>query len=152
MQHMLLLVACLLVFASSSAFANNYGAMAYDRQSGAVGWSYDHPSQKAANDRALRECLRYGSQCAVVVEFMNLCAAYATGPGTTAGWGRDYTRAAAEQRALKACQSRGAHCQIRVWACSSKPGSSPDWMDEAVRSWCIGKPTGTEAMYGRRCP
>jgi hypothetical protein len=37
MQQLLLLAACTLVFSSTSAFANNYGALAYDRQSCAVG-------------------------------------------------------------------------------------------------------------------
>lgn len=123
MKKIFVLAVWMLVCSSASALANNYGAIAYDRSTDTWGASYDHPSQQAANDRALHECGKYASHCAVVVKFWgSLCAAYATGPGTTAGWGSDSTRAAAERRAVSACSSRGGPCQVKVWSCNSQPG------------------------------
>jgi len=82
--------------------------------------SYDQPSQSAANARALRECGKHAPGCTVVVEFWNLCAAYATGADKVAGWGSGDSRRIAEQRALAACQRSGP-CQVRVWGCNSQP-------------------------------
>ena len=117
----LILAVWILVLSSASASANHYGAIAYDRASGSWGASWDQPSQQAANTSALRECEKHTSGCAVVVEFLHFCGAYATGPGTTAGWGTDATRAAAEQRAVNACNSRGGPCEAKVWACNTTP-------------------------------
>jgi len=125
MKRTLVLAVWILALSSASASANYYGAIAYDRASGSWGTSYNHSSQQAANDHAMRECGKYTSGCAVAVEFWgNFCGAYATGPGTTAGWGTDTTRAAAEQRAVNACNSRGGPCAAKVWACNSPPPES----------------------------
>jgi hypothetical protein len=128
MRGIVVLVVGILVSASTAVWATNYGALAYDRPTGSWGASYDQPSQGAANERALRECGTYAAHCAVVVEFWNLCAAYATGADTLAGWGSGSTRAAAEQRALAAC-GRGGPCQVQVWACNSQPDS------QSVQPW-----------------
>ena len=64
-----------------------YGAIAYDRQSGAYGFAYDQPSPVAAGRRALDKCGSPG--CALVLEFADGCGAYATGPNAAAGAGSD---------------------------------------------------------------
>jgi hypothetical protein len=121
--RILVLAVWLLALSSASALADNYGAIAYDRASDSWGASYDHASQQAANESAMRECGKFTSHCEVVVKFWgNLCAAYATGPGTTDGWGSGASRPAAEQQAVSACRSRGGPCEAKVWACNSQPG------------------------------
>ena len=98
-----------------------YGAIAYDRQSGAYGFAYDQPSPVAAGRRALDKCGSPG--CALVLEFADGCGAYATGPNAAAGAGSDYTRTTAEDRALAQCRSAGGNCQVQVWTCNSTPGT-----------------------------
>jgi len=100
-----------------------YGAIAYDRQSGAYGFAYDQPSPVAAGRRALDKCGSPG--CTLVLEFVDGCGAYATGPNAAAGAGSDYTRTTAEDRALAQCRSAGGNCQVQVWTCNSTPGTEP---------------------------
>jgi hypothetical protein len=107
----------------SSLLPSFYAAIAYDRQSGAYGFAYDQPSPVAAGRRALDRCGSPG--CALVLEFGDGCGAYATGQNAAAGAGSDYTRAAAENRALAQCRSAGGNCQVKVWTCNSTPGTEP---------------------------
>jgi hypothetical protein len=133
-RDMVMLAIGILVWSSTAALAVNYGAIAYARPTGSWGASWDQPSQQVANEVARRQCGQYAADCAVVVQFWNLCAAYATGEGTMDGWGSGDTRAAAEQRALVACQHQGGSCQLQVWACNSQPGVQPgpgnSWVPE----------------------
>jgi len=146
MRGIVVVVIGILAGASPAAWATNYGAIAYDQPTGSWGASYDHPSQHAANASALHACGKYATACAVVVEFWNLCAAYATGGGTVAGWGSGDTRRAAEQRALAACQ-QGGSCQVRVWACNSQP-------DVPSGTFSFPQRRGTSCWYtnGHRIP
>jgi tetratricopeptide (TPR) repeat protein len=98
-----------------------FGALAYDRRTGAYGFSYDYASRAEARDRALQKC---GPGCALVVEFANQCGAYATGEHAAEGWGMGLWRTEAESMALEACKSAGGNCQIQVWACTSRPGTA----------------------------
>jgi hypothetical protein len=74
-------ISALFYLFAAPASANNFGALAYDRQSNAYGVAWDMPSQAAANSRALAECAKNSRNCAIVVQFANQCAAYATGQG-----------------------------------------------------------------------
>ncbi len=126
MKVIFALAVWMFIFSGTPALANNYGAIAYDRPTGSWGASYDHSSQRAANESAMRECGKYGSHCEVVVKFWGgVCAAYAVGPGTTAGWGSSSSRSSAEARAVSACSSRGGPCQVKVWSCNTaQPAAS----------------------------
>ena len=62
--------------ASTKALAENHGAIAFSEETGAVGYSYDHPTRDAAETKALEEC---GPGCKVVQWFRNACGALATG-------------------------------------------------------------------------
>jgi hypothetical protein len=112
-----------LLVQGGSTLANNYGALAYDRGSGAWGASYNQTSQPSADAIALRQGGRFSSRCTLVVRFWNMCAAYATGDGTSYGWGVEQTRRAAAQRAIRECRARGSQCELRMWACNSEPMS-----------------------------
>ena len=105
------------------ARANNFGAIAYDRQTNAYGVAWDFPTQAAANQRALKDCAKSGRSCGVVVQFANQCGAYATGLGDVWGFGTGGSRAVAEQFAYNYCSQNGKGCQVRVWGCTARPGS-----------------------------
>ncbi len=55
MKGIFVLAVLMLVLWSALAIANEYGAIAYDRQTGSWGASYDQGSQNAADERAMIE-------------------------------------------------------------------------------------------------
>src|SRR5262245_31709818 len=50
-----------------------YGAIAYSPSNRAHGWSYDYPSRRDAERRALAQCRRHAEDCIVPVWFRNAC-------------------------------------------------------------------------------
>lgn|GEM_PF-5377611 len=50
---------------SMALAADNYGAIAYSKSSGAYGYSYDFGSREAAEERALSECRARGDGCKI---------------------------------------------------------------------------------------
>ncbi len=108
-----------------------YAAIAYDPKSGAYGFAYDQLTPVAAGRRALEKCGSPG--CALVLEFVDGCGAFATGPNAAVGTGIDYTRSTAEQKALTRCQALASNCQVKVWTCNSTPGIRPPvWPEEPL--------------------
>jgi serine/threonine-protein kinase len=73
-----------------SAFAaDQYGAISIAPDTGALGYSYDFPSQQAAENDALRRCQVYGASCKTAIWFRNACGAVAlstSGNGHGSGW------------------------------------------------------------------
>jgi hypothetical protein len=101
-----------------SEHANSYGAIAYDTESGAVGWSYDFDSSAAADQSALKNCAEHGEGCKVVVNFLNSCGAVAADDDHFAT-GQARTEKAAEAAALAACEAKGGTaCEIQAWSCA----------------------------------
>jgi hypothetical protein len=90
-----------------------YGAVAYDRDSGATGFAYDFPTERAASIAALDQCAR--RECAVLVAFRNGCGAVADGPVKKPVAAKGATPQEAETKALKAC---GKDCRMVAWACT----------------------------------
>jgi len=109
----------LVIAAASAASATNYGAIAYSPSTGARGFSYDYPTRRDAESRAMSECAARGRGCKTVIWFKNACAALATGNN---GWGAAWagSRRAAENQAMGSCSSRSRGCSILVWSCTSK--------------------------------
>ena len=91
-----------------------YGAVAYERDSGAHGYAYDFSTERAASVAALRECGR--RECEVLVAFRNGCGAVADGPVPQPIAARGATSDEAESKALKACGDPA--CRIVAWACT----------------------------------
>ena len=52
-----------------------HGAIAYDRDSGRLGYAYDQRSAREARAQALMQC---GEQCEVVIDLRNNCGALAS--------------------------------------------------------------------------
>jgi hypothetical protein len=116
-------IAAVLILAfQGPALAN--GALAIDSNQGdQYGFSYNHPSMGAAEQRAVSEC---GRGCSVVLRFSSGCAAYAADQarGSTAyGWATAGSGGAAQNAALNECRQRGAgraNCTVRAWGCNGR--------------------------------
>lgn len=101
------------VVPSSSPQARFFGAIAYERQTGAVGMSYDYPTARDADLNALSRC--GDGRCVVVLSLSGACGALATGPqGLFTAIG--VTRESAEQGARSQCND--PTCSIAAWACT----------------------------------
>ncbi len=114
------IAAALALALQGSALAN--GALAIDSNQGdQYGFSYNHPSMGAAEQRALGEC---GSGCSVVLRFSSGCAAYAADQSrgsSVYGWYQAGSGGAAQNGAMNECRSRGGRsCQVRVWGCNGR--------------------------------
>lgn len=107
-------------FVTAEARADNYGAIAYSPASGAVGWSYDHPSRRRAERVAMGNCQSYADDCRIATFFFNACGAVAR--ASNGGWGADWgnDRREAEDNALAACYNHGDNCRVVRWACTSR--------------------------------
>lgn len=107
-------------FGAAEARADNYGAIAYSPRTGAVGWSYDHPSRRRAERVAMGNCMNYAGDCRIATYFSNACGAVAR--ASNGGWGADWgdDRESAESNALEACYNHGNNCRVVRWACTSR--------------------------------
>jgi hypothetical protein len=112
----------LLLATNSLAYADNFGAIAYNQTTGAWGLATDHPSQEAAVGAAVSECSKYGSGCVVVVRFANQCAAYARGSKGESGWQTSWLKRTAEFLAKARCKDRS--CKVVASACTAQPSPS----------------------------
>lgn len=101
----------------AAALAGYEGAIAFSQTTGASGWSKNFDSKRAASNAALDYC--NASDCKVVYNFTNSCAALAAGPDGGYGVDWDVKQNRAERKALRACQNYSSGgCQIVVSACS----------------------------------
>jgi len=89
-----------------------YGAIAMDRETRAVGYSYDFLLSRDAKREALKQC---GSDtCEVMVAFRSACGVIAEGKNklwTATG----ATRQEAQAKVLRRC---GKNCPVLAWACT----------------------------------
>lgn len=106
-----------LACAATEASAQNYGAIAFSPDSGAVGYSYNYRRRDLAEERALEE---RGRGCRVVIWFRNACGALATGDGNGYGSGWSTSRGTAERIALNECAQHTDNCRVIRWACTSR--------------------------------
>lgn len=95
--------------------STTYGAIAYDADNVAYGWSFKMNSGEAAEKKALSNCANYGDSCKVVVTFSNSCAAVAAGEKKHYATGQGSSREEAQSKAMAAC---GGNCEIKAWSCS----------------------------------
>lgn len=105
-------------FASSASATSyvdgNWGALAFNPNTEAYGWSAGYPSDWEAEDRALDEC---GRRCDIVAVYIDECAAIVLG---------DYdhyveygsSKRNAERAALRQCDRSEDYCEPLVSSCS----------------------------------
>jgi Domain of unknown function (DUF4189) len=102
------------------AVGGAYGAIAYDKDSGAWGLSDFAPNQDSAGRSALGFCGTYGPHCVIVASFSNICAAVATGGKNTVAWAKDPDRDTAQKDAVSNCAKKTkASCSLRRSNCYS---------------------------------
>jgi hypothetical protein len=120
MKRAMLTIVVAFAGATATTGALAAGALAIDsNQGGSYGWAVDFKSVGDAERYAVSKC---GGNCQVVLRFSKGCGAYAadqTRGSTAIGWGTDSNGPAAQNRALRECQSRGGRsCIVRVWGCN----------------------------------
>lgn len=99
--------------------SESYGAIAYSRQTGAWGYSFDHRSQERASRTARGQCARRAPDCQIVVNFKDQCGAIAESTRGQVRPGLGRTRKEAEDRSLAACRTAGGKvCTVVAWSCS----------------------------------
>ncbi|MFN6963118.1 MAG: DUF4189 domain-containing protein [Pyrinomonadaceae bacterium] len=110
-----------------------HAALAVDRTNGFYyGFSFDHPSIEAADQRALDECTKRGGSCAVVLSWAGTgCGAYRTvaaNVGTAYGWGVAATKEEADKIATEEARrrSKGQPVPNFVYACNSATPAALD--------------------------
>ncbi len=104
------------LLAALPAHAAEYGAIAWDKQTGKRGWSWNQPTQKRADEVAVSEC--GASDCKVIIRAgPGMCAALAsTDDGKHIGAASRKDRAAARVASLKEC--KGGECTVRFSDCN----------------------------------
>jgi hypothetical protein len=101
--------------------SDSYGAIAYSRQTGSWGHSFDYDSQARASRIAQGYCARVASDCRIVVSFTNQCGAIAETKQGDVSFGLGATKTEAERRSLGACRaSSGKTCSLVTSVCSVK--------------------------------
>ena len=108
-----------MVLAAPPARAAEYGAIAWDRQTGKRGWSWNQSTQKHADEAAVSECGASG--CKVIIRAgSGMCAALAsTEDGKFIGAASRKDRDAARVASLKDCdKGKKGECTIRFSDCN----------------------------------
>ena len=101
----------------AASLAGYEGAIAFSQSTGASGWSKNHDSKNAAANAALSYC--NASDCRVVYNFTNSCAALAAGDDGGYGVDWDLKKGRAERKAIRACENYGnTGCHIAISVCS----------------------------------
>jgi hypothetical protein len=115
-----------------------YGSIAFGTR-GAQGISWNQGTWATADNLAIANCGRYGTDCKVVYHFQNACAALAVAKGGHYEAGTGDTAKKAEANATAACQQHWGTCTTDISACSfaaatASKGSNPPPQPHAT-SW-----------------
>jgi hypothetical protein len=99
-----------------------YGAIAYDKKSGAWGMANASQDKKSAEESALGYCKKYGSDCKIVKSFVKQCGAVATGTGNRLGWAVNDDARQASLDSIKKCGVNGktvdnTRCFLQIYHC-----------------------------------
>lgn len=101
---------------------SRFGAIAYSPSTGGFGFSFKYASQRDAEARAIRECLRQANKddCKVEIWFRDACAALAEGETGIRAAASASGQEIANREALENCTSgnKGERCEIKVAVCS----------------------------------
>jgi hypothetical protein len=99
-------------------WADSWGAIVIDAQTGSAGTVVDRQSRSAAVRDATHDCASKGSpNCRLSAAYYNQCAAIAWGSGGF-GTATNPTVEGAEKDAMDGCNQRASDCKIVYNACS----------------------------------
>ncbi len=113
----------LLVFVSAlltaaPAFAG-FGAIAWDKETGKAGWTFNQPAPKNAVEKALSECGTAGCKVIIRTRAKQCSAIATTADGKAIGASARSTVDAARTRAMADCAKRKAgECVVRASDCN----------------------------------
>lgn len=108
---------------ASAQRRDNYGAIAYSRETRANGTSWNFATRAAAERAAVRECENYSGSgdCRAVIWFRNACGALAVGDNGALGWAWNRDRSPAEREAVRQCAVYGGGgCKVVRWTCTDR--------------------------------
>jgi Domain of unknown function (DUF4189) len=111
------LLVVLLLVGVGPARATNYGAVAFDQDSLAFGYSYNWGSQQQADAAALRKC---NGNCKVIGKYWNNCGSLAAANDGSYGWDANLDEDLATSRALANCNRYGTGCETKVTVCNDE--------------------------------
>lgn len=105
------------------AAAQNFGAIVTNPQ-GAWGWSGKYATVEEAQDRALDECKKHGSNCRVLRVFQDACVAVVRNEvrgKAIFAWVSGGERRERVRRALRDCRNEGGNdCQVLKEFCTGR--------------------------------
>lgn len=99
-----------------------YGAIAYDKKTGAWGMADASQSKRSAKESAMGYCEKKGSDCEIVESFSKTCAAVAAGTDNRIGWALSDNARQAGLDAIKKCgnssvKSDHSRCFLELYHC-----------------------------------
>lgn len=100
-----------------------WGAVAYDKKSGAWGIADESPDRGTAKKSALGYCGQRGKDCDVVGTFKNTCVAVAVGTDGAMDWSDNDNVKQAGLDAIDKCTKKtksGTRCFLNLWHCYFK--------------------------------
>jgi hypothetical protein len=99
-----------------------YGAIAYDRKSGAWGMADASENKSEAKKSAMSYCNQHGQDCTIEETFHNTCVAVAAGLGSAFAYANDDDAKTAGLKAIDKCskQTTGPRCFLQLWHCYSE--------------------------------
>lgn len=100
------------------AFAG-FGAIAWDKETGKAGWTWNQPAPRNAVEKALRECGSTGCKIIVRTTAKQCSAIATTADGKAIGASARSSLEAARTRAMEDCAKRKAgDCVVRASDCN----------------------------------
>lgn len=106
------------LFAAVPAFAE-FGAIAWDKNTGKAGWTWNQPEPRNALEKALSECGATGCKVIIRTKAKQCSAIATTANGKAIGAAARSTVEAARTRAMEDCAKRKAgECVVRASDCN----------------------------------
>ncbi len=113
--RIMIAVMAILVALTTAALAD--GALAVG-EGERFGVSRNHPSKHRAEQIAMDNC---GRDCRIVLNFRDVCAAFAHSPNGHNGWATGRDEHFARERAREFCEEHGGHhCRIVTVQCDGR--------------------------------
>ena len=116
MKKIISLIFIMFLLPGAVIAGGTWGALAYDKNTGRSGYSWNQYGRHSAIRAAMRRC---GHDCRILTTFSRSCVALATDRRGVYGWARDHNSYSARRRARNACRRYGGHhCRVKVSVCS----------------------------------
>jgi hypothetical protein len=103
------------------AAAGAYGALATSPDAD-FGYAYNYDDAEEARRRALTECAKHSSKCAVKGTFEDTCVSVAKANNGAMGWAWGHGKGEDDRMAIDECRkNRGRSCELSARFCTGNP-------------------------------